>query len=303
MSLIDTLRAVSPASDAGKIFGVATGVVADLKDPQQLGRVKVDFPWMGEAAEAVAMTEAAEEDRAHSYWARVATLMAGAGRGSYFVPEVGDEVLVAFEHGDPDRPVVLGALWNADDAPPESMDGEGKNHVRSLRTRSGHQLRFDDNADEQAAGVTLESQGGHRLVLDDEGDEGKVEIVTQGGHQLVLDDAGGTVTVADKAGNRLVLDANANSLTVETAGNEDRTVGGNLTVNVTGTATISAPSGLTLDSTAIKLGSSAAFTLVNDTFLDLFNAHTHVGNLGAPTSPPVPPAIKNVQSTIFTKGA
>jgi hypothetical protein len=80
-------------------------------------------------------------------------------------------------------------------------------------------------------------------------------------------------------------------------------VGGNLTINVTGTATISAPAGVTIDSTSIKLGSSAALTLVNDTFLDIFNTHMHVGNMGAPTSPPAVPAVKSVQSTIFTKGA
>lgn len=302
MSLIELLNASStPVEQQNKVYGVMVGIVRDIKDPLNLGRVKVDFPWMGEAAEAVSISS--EEDRAHSYWARIATLMAGSGRGVYFIPEVGDEVLVAFEHGDLDRPFVIGALWNADDHPPESMDGEGKNHLRTIHSRSGHRIAFDDNADEQKAKVTIQSQGGHQILLDDDGGQGKIELKTNGGHTITLDDAGGTLTVADKAGNKLVLDANANSLTVETSGNQDQTVGGNLTINVTGTATISAPSGVTIDSTSIKLGSSAALTLVNDTFLDIFNTHFHVGNLGAPTSPPTIPAIKSVQSTIFTKGA
>jgi uncharacterized protein involved in type VI secretion and phage assembly len=302
MSLLELIQSSSRSGrEQRKIYGVVTGIVKDIKDPDGLGRVKVDFPWFGEDSEAV--TIESEEDRAHSFWARVATLMAGKDRGSFFIPEVDDEVLVAFEHGDLERPIVIGSLWNAEDAPPESMDQDGKNNLRSIKSRSGHVLSFDDNKEEDKAKISLASQGGHQLTLDDDGGEGKVEVVTKAGHKVVLDDAGGSVTLSDSAGNKLVLDANANSLTIETAGNQDETIGGDLTINVTGSATISAPSGVTIDSTSIKLGSSASLTLVNDTLLDLFNTHFHVGNLGAPTSPPAVPAIKNVQSTMFTKGA
>jgi uncharacterized protein involved in type VI secretion and phage assembly len=301
MSLLQLIQANAAPAGENKIYGVVTGVVKDIKDPEGLGRVKVDFPWLAEDSDAV--TVESDEDRAYSYWARIAMLMAGNERGSFVIPEVGDEVLVAFEHGDLDRPFVLGMLWNSEDKPPESMDQDGKNHIRSFTSRSGHVISFDDNAEEDKAKISITSQGGHALTLDDEGGEGKIEVISKAGHQVVLDDAGGTVTLSDKSGNKLVLDANANSLTVETSGNQDQTVGGNLSINVTGTATISAPSGVTIDSTSIKLGSSAALTLVNDTFLDIFNAHFHVGNMGAPTSPPTMPAIKNVQSTMFTKGA
>jgi uncharacterized protein involved in type VI secretion and phage assembly len=302
MSLFQLLRAsVSASEEQNKVYGVVVAIVKDIKDPLNLGRVKVDFPWLAEDADAVSIS--AEEDRAHSFWARIATLMAGNGRGAYFVPEVGDEVLVAFEHGDIDRPFVLGGLWNADDAPPESMDSEGKNHIRSIHSRSGHVMAFDDNTEEQKAKVTIQSQGGHQLALDDDGGQGKIEVKTKSGHTLTPDDAGGTMTLSDKSGNQLVLDANAGSLSVQVSGDQSQTVGGSLTINITGSATISAPSGITIDSTSIKLGSSASLTLVNDTFFTVFNTHTHVGNLGAPTSPPVVPAINNVHSTIFTKGA
>ena len=131
MSLIELLNSHSrPQQQRNKIYGVVVGIVRDIKDPQNLGRVKVDFPWMGESSEAVAIES--EEDRAHSFWARIATLMAGKQRGSFIIPEVGDEVLVAFEHGEIDRPYVLGMLWNADDPPPQQMDGEGKNDVRAI---------------------------------------------------------------------------------------------------------------------------------------------------------------------------
>lgn len=301
MSLIELLRANRSPEQESKVYGVVVAIVKDIKDPQNLGRVKVDFPWLGEEADAVSIESG--EDRAHSFWARIATLMAGNGRGTYFIPEVGDEVLVAFEHGDMDRPIVLGGLWNGDDAPPEEMDADGKNHLRSIRTRSGHILSFDDNSEEQKAKITIQSQGGHHIVLDDDSGQGKIEIMTPGGHHLTLDDAGGTVSLADSGGNQIVLDANGGSMTVDVTGDETQNVGGNLTINVTGSATISAPSGVTIDSTSIKLGSSASLTLVNDTFFTVFNTHTHIGNMGAPTSPPVVPAINNVHSTIFTKGA
>lgn len=302
MSLVELLNVNSgQPRRQNRMYGVVVGIVRDIKDPDGLGRVKVDFPWLAEEADEVAVSS--DEDRAHSYWARIATLMAGKERGTFFIPEVGDEVLVAFEHGDPDRPFVIGMLWNVEDTPPESMDGEGKNHIRSIRSRSGHTITMNDNTDDRKAGLTVQSQGGHEIVLDDADGRGKIELKTGSGHIITMDDAGGTVTLSDKSGNKLVLDANANSLTVQTGGNQDQSVGGNLTINVTGSATISAPSGVTIDSTSIKLGSSAALTLVNDTFLDIFNAHFHVGNMGAPTSPPTIPAIKNVQSTIFTKGA
>jgi uncharacterized protein involved in type VI secretion and phage assembly len=301
MSLMELLRAGGAPQRDNKVYGVVVGIVKDIRDPANLGRVKVDFPWLGEEQDAVALSS--DEDRAHSFWARIATLMAGSGRGTFFIPEVGDEVLVAFEHGDMDRPIILGGLWNSDDLPPEEMDGDGKNHLRSIRTRSGHVLSFDDNAEEDKAKITIQSQGGHQIVLDDDGGEGKIEVKTAGGHSLTLDDAGGTVTLADSGGNQIVLDANSGAMTVDVSGDQTQDVGGNLTINVSGSATISAPSEVTIDSTSIKLGSSASLTLVNDTFLTTFNTHTHIGNMGAPTSPPMVPAINNVHSTIFTKGA
>lgn len=303
MSIIELLNAANTSQQQNRnaIYGVVVGIVQDIKDPENLGRVKVDFPWLAEEADAVAIESG--EDRAHSFWARIATLMAGKERGSFFVPEVGDEVLVAFEHGNVDRPYVLGGLWNSDDKPHETMDGDGKNNLRSIKTRSGHVVTFDDNSDENKAKITIHSQGGHEVVLDDDGGQGKIEMKTNGGHTLTLDDAGSKVTLSDSAGNQVVLDANSGAVSVESSGDQDYTVGGALSINVTGSATISAPSGVTIDSTSIKLGNSASMTLVNDTLLTLYNTHFHVGNLGAPTSPPTVPAIKNVQSTIFTKGA
>jgi len=161
--------------------GVVVGLVTDNEDPEGLGRVRVTFPWRG------------TEDENESFWAPVAVPMAGAEYGTYFLPEVDDEVLVAFENGDLQYPYVVGALWSADRAPPESNDGN--NDVRTVRSRSGHAVTFDD------------------------GDDGAVEVTTAGGNSITLEDASGSerITVADSGGNSVELDAANGTVTVSGA--------------------------------------------------------------------------------------
>jgi uncharacterized protein involved in type VI secretion and phage assembly len=131
-SLYELLR---PGRDgAGRVYGVATGIVTNNKDPEGLGRVKLKFPWLSDSEE--------------SDWARVASPMAGDDRGLYLLPEVDDQVLVAFEHGDPAYPYVIGALWNAKHKPPAKND-DGKNDVRLLKSRSGHIVRLNDKSGEE----------------------------------------------------------------------------------------------------------------------------------------------------------
>jgi uncharacterized protein involved in type VI secretion and phage assembly len=130
MSLFDAiLDTQGRGAPSGRIFGPAVGVVTNNQDPDGLGRVKVKFPWLG------------AEDESH--WARVVSPMAGKERGAYFLPEVDDEVLVAFEHGDLRFPYVLGALWNGKDGPPEK-NSDGKNSIRVIKSRSGHVIRLAD---------------------------------------------------------------------------------------------------------------------------------------------------------------
>ena len=163
-----------------RIEGIVLGIVTNNQDDQQQGRVKIKFPWLGEGDE--------------SYWARVSTIMAGDEMGSFFLPEVGDEVIVAFDHGDINHPYVLGSLWNGRNMPPAKND-DGKNNIRMIKSRSGHMVAFSD----------------------EEGKE-KIEVKTKSGHTILLDDSSGkeSITIVDKSGNNsIVIDSVQNSISIE----------------------------------------------------------------------------------------
>jgi len=126
--------------------GVLPGIVKSLKDPDGLGRIQVHFPTKG------------GENR--SFWAAVAAPMAGRQRGFFFHPELEDEVLVAFQDGDPQHPYILGFLWNGQDIPPES-----KPDNRVIVTPGGHTVRFEDALGSRK--IIIRSSGGLHLTLDD----------------------------------------------------------------------------------------------------------------------------------------
>jgi uncharacterized protein involved in type VI secretion and phage assembly len=141
----------STHESGGYLKGVAIAVVTQNRDPDGLGRVKLKFSW--------------ESQERESDWARCAVPMAGKDRGTYFLPEVGDEVLVAFEREDMRFPYVLGALWNGQDAPPDN-NSDGKNDRRVIKSRKGHTLTFDDG---DQVSVELRLQDGKHLKIDDHG--------------------------------------------------------------------------------------------------------------------------------------
>ena len=130
--------------------GIVIGIVADLKDPDKLGRGRVKFPYLGDQL---------------SDWARVANPMAGKNRGAYFVPEPEDEVLVAFECGDPRRPYIVGSLWSTADPPPKTDGDLEKNNWRFIRSRSGHILKFDDTSGSERIEI-IDKDGGQKIVID-----------------------------------------------------------------------------------------------------------------------------------------
>lgn len=141
MSLITLLQQERKNGEA--VLGVVTGIVTNNQDPDGLGRVKVKLPRIS------------GEDE--SNWARIASLMAGKDRGAFFLPEVEDEVLVAFEYGDISRPYVLGALWNGVDTPPAD-NADGENNIRVIKSRSGHIIRLNDKDGEEKIEIIDKSE-------------------------------------------------------------------------------------------------------------------------------------------------
>jgi uncharacterized protein involved in type VI secretion and phage assembly len=172
MSLLDS----TPARATGRIYGVVVGTVTDNKDPESLSRVKVTFPWLGDDPE--------------SNWAPVATLMAGKEMGLFFLPEVGDTVLCAFEHGDVRYPYVVGSLYNGKEPPPET-NSDGKNNRRVLISRSGMAIRFDDTSGSEK--ITISDKDDKNVVLIDVAN-GKISLSVSSG-DIELKAPSGKVTI------------------------------------------------------------------------------------------------------------
>jgi uncharacterized protein involved in type VI secretion and phage assembly len=185
---------------AGRWFGVYPALVTDIKDPDGQGRVKVSLPWAPDG-----------DGASYESWARLAAAMAGANRGLWLIPDVGDEVLVAFEGGEPRRPYVVGALWNGSDSPPETMDGGGRNDKKVLRSRKGVTVTLDDSSGQES--LVLETPGGQRLTLKD--GPGSIEIIDSNGNSIKLESAGVTVTASAKVTvNASTAEVSAGMLTV-----------------------------------------------------------------------------------------
>jgi uncharacterized protein involved in type VI secretion and phage assembly len=172
-----------PAGLGGRCYGVYTATVSDVVDPDNLGRVKIKLPWAKDPG-----------DDAYEAWARVSTLMGGDKRGSFFMPDVADEVLVAFADGDPRSPFVIGGLWNGQDRPPETMDGAGKNYKKVLKSRNGVTITLDDTDGKET--LILETPGGQKITLQD--GPGSVEIKDATGNSLKMETSGVTITAAAK---------------------------------------------------------------------------------------------------------
>ena len=189
-----------------RVEGVVVGIVTNNQDPEGMGRVKVKFPWLS------------DEDESNG--ARVASPMAGKERGLFLLPEVDDEVLVAFEHGDPRFPYVIGSLWNGTDKPPAD-NADGKNNVRVLKSRSGHVIR----------------------LTDEDGKE-KIEIIDKSEkNSVVIDTAANTITItADKD---IVLKApngsvklDAQKVEVKSSADSKVEAGGGLDLKASGTMNV-----------------------------------------------------------------
>jgi uncharacterized protein involved in type VI secretion and phage assembly len=144
--------------------GILIGIVSSLDDPEHLGRITVQYPYLGNQ----------ESDQA-----RLATVMAGNGFGTYFLPDVGDEVLVALEQNDPRRAYILGGLWSQPDPPPKDVGKATDNHVKLIKTRCGQMIVLDDSPGKEK--IVLIDKDGKRKVVIDSGSQ-KIEVLCDQGN-------------------------------------------------------------------------------------------------------------------------
>jgi uncharacterized protein involved in type VI secretion and phage assembly len=158
---------------AGRIHEAVIGLVVDIKDPDRLGRVKVRFP------------DLPGQDT--SWWAPLSALGAGPDRGWWFLPEIDDEVLVMFEHGDVSRPIIIGALWNGKDLPPEKNGGG--NERRMIVSRNDSKFIFDDDK-----GL---------IIIEDGKGVGRITISTE--NKITLEAMQGDVTLSAPAGEVAIV--------------------------------------------------------------------------------------------------
>jgi uncharacterized protein involved in type VI secretion and phage assembly len=209
---MEASRPETEHESGGYAKGVGVAVVTQNQDPDGLCRVKVRYPWYDQPRE--------------SYWARLATPMAGDNRGFVTIPEVGDEVIVAWEREDLRFPCVLGALWNGKDKAPEK-NADGKNNKRLFKSRSGHYLSFDD------------------------GTPGVLEVSLQDGKKLRLED--NKVTLQDENGNHFTIDSSSGDIEINAVGK--LTLKG-ASIEISATGTLDAKAGA-------KLGLSGAVININ----------------------------------------
>lgn len=188
----------------GLWHGVVPAQVVSLADPDGQGRIQIELPWSPDS-----------EGGRYLAWARMATLFAGGNRGSWFLPDIGDEVLVAFEHGNPRRPYVLGGLWNGTDAPPDASHSDANNR-KLIRTRNGVTLMFDDSDGQEK--LHIETPGGQKVKLSD--GPGMVEIEDSNGNSVTLDASGVTVSASGLVkveASTVTIDATAVTVNAATA--------------------------------------------------------------------------------------
>lgn len=150
-----------------KITGVMVGLVENNIDPEGLGRVQVSFPHLS--------------DVNLSNWARIATLMAGGDSGTYFLPDIGDEVAVLFEQGNINKPIIIGGLWNGKARPPEV--NKGINEKKVIQTKSGIKILFDETPGME--NLTLQTKTGSTIKIDDTPAAEKIFFQLKGTEQSV----------------------------------------------------------------------------------------------------------------------
>jgi phage protein D/phage baseplate assembly protein gpV len=225
----------------GRMRGVVTAVVTNVNDPDNLGRVKVKYEWLGSNIE--------------SDWMRVAVPMAGPEMGFYYLPEVNDEVLVAFEHGDVHHPYIVGALWNNQDKPPKPTSQVvkgGKVVERIIKSRTGHVVILDD------------TDGKEQIIVRDK--TGKNEIVIDSAKNSMTIKVDGDFTVDAKG--KITLNS-MQDMTLETKANGKIKTAANLNAEATGNGTFKSNAQLNVEGMTATVKGSGQLSLQGGAMAEL----------------------------------
>ena len=241
------------------------GIVTDNKDPSGWGRVRVKFPTLNPETDSTGHS---------SWWARVVGVGAGKDRGFHCLPEINDEVLVAFEHGDIHRPYVIGGVWNGMDATPDTIDdtippsaggkgggkGGGKVRLRTIKTRTGHFLQFvEEDKLTSKAGIYIETIGGHQIQINDS--DQFIEINTSGG-KLSGGKTAGKKTAGKKplGGHSIKMDDRLRKISITSTGSISMTAPGMIDISGA-TINLKAATAIIANAPTISLTAPTAFNL------------------------------------------
>lgn len=222
-----------------------TAVVVDTNDPDKLGRVKVKLHWnVSEASEA-----------APAIWVRLLTPHSGNKRGFFCLPELDDEVLVGFEHGDPSWPVVLGSLYNGKDVPPVdhtvAWDG-AKNNLKLLRTRTGNEIYFNDTDGKESVCI-VQKDGTNTITLTLDGPKIVVESkgdISLKGKTISLESTGGDIKIKSQAA---IKAESGQDLQLKATGNLKSEAGMNLDVKAGVNTTVQGGAMVTVKGAIVKI--------------------------------------------------
>jgi uncharacterized protein involved in type VI secretion and phage assembly len=205
---------------------VVQAIVTDIKDPNMnIGRVRVKFPWL--------------DDTYQSDWARVVIPGGGNNRGFVALPEVNDEVLVAFEQGDPTRPIVLGGLHNGQAATPSISNlldtGMGVVNQRTWTSKKGHNITIDDQKDQ----IIVQNQDGSYAIT-----------IDQQGTKLTISAPQGDITITGKS---ITLQSTQSDITLTSTGNVSASATQSLSLSGTSGATLSSTASTTISAPQVSI--------------------------------------------------
>jgi uncharacterized protein involved in type VI secretion and phage assembly len=217
----DQIRTAETESD--RVYEPVIGIVTDNKDPSKLGRVKLKIPILS------------EQDT--TFWCPIIMLGAGKNRGWFFIPELNDEVLVMFEHGDLNRPLVVGALWNGKDKPPDK--NPGGNPRRLIKSRAGSKITFDDDKEQ--------------LIIEDGAQKGRITFDAKA-NKITIEALDGDVAFQSPADDMTIV---AQSIEMTASANLEIHAGDAMAWGAGGSATIKSSS-ITLSGTKVNTNAGSA---------------------------------------------